>query len=159
MLGDSKTPKIVIWVENTPEFSCKTSRSAARRPHNATIGQWDAHFPAHLQAPERGQSAYATHMDQTRGFHALDRQAASTSSPRARPQSHIVGCAHIRQHPHTFRSVCAQTALTACAGATGDRKVSHRSSAPCRRFSSATHRHLVSPGSPSCLVKPPPTWP
>jgi hypothetical protein len=116
-------------------------------PSLATKRQRGARLHTHLQAPERGQSVCAAHMDQTSGLHALDRQAASISSPPALPQAHDM---HQRRHPqpHTFHSVFAHSAMTACAGAAGDRKASPRSSAPCWRFPRATHRHGVSPGSP-----------
>ena len=155
MSGTSKTPKIMTWGFCGPYTSAKRSLTACAH-HSHASGQQGARSFTHLQAPERGQSVCAAHMDQTRGLDALDRQAASSSSPPALPQAHDM---HQRRHPHTFHSVCAQSAITACAAATSNRKASPRSSAPCWRFPRATHRHLVSPGSPSCLVEPPPAWP
>ena len=132
MSGTSKTPKIMTWGFCGPYTSAKRSLTA-RAHHSHASGQQGARSFTHLQAPERGQSVCAAHMemDQARGLDALDRQAASSSSPPALPQAHDM---HQRRHPHTFHSVCAHSAITACAGATGDRKASPRSSTPCWRL-------------------------
>jgi hypothetical protein len=137
------------------------SRAWVRR-HTTIGGNGMQHtVPAHLQAPEHELSACSPQIDQTRGFHALDRQVASISSPHALPQAQPTGSGRARKTtsthiPFSLRTICNRTA---CAGATSDRKASPRSSAPCWRVPHASHRHLVSPGSPSCLVELPPAWP